>query len=214
MDFPTLKARIQNYCARSDSTFSNMVETFVMFAEDRIYNGSGKRGDQLYSAPMRVKEMEVAATLTTDAAGRVDLPASCLSVTAVTVADQAFPVQFMGPEPFKVWQAGGYTGEPLRYTVIAGQINIAPAQAVNINVVYYAKPPAVTVENATNDVIAAHPSVYLSAALFEAFLWMREEGVAVQHLAKAKSAIDGANRVTLDNLLGSGIAASIFEPIG
>lgn len=214
MDFPTLKSRVQSYCARSDSTFGNMVETFVMFAEDRIYNGHGKRGDQLYSAPLRVKEMEVEATLTADAAGAVDLPSSCLGVKAISVVDQDIPVRYMPPEAFANWKALGYTGEAMRYTVIAGQIRIAPAQAASLSVVYYAKPAALTVENPTNAIATAYEAIYLSAMLFDAFLWMRDESTAVQHLAKAKSSIDGANRVALDNLILSGMAAPNFEPIG
>jgi len=214
MDFPTLRARVQSYCARSDTTFTNMVETFVSSAEDRIYNGSGRRGDQLYSAPLRVKEMEIEASLTTNASGAVSVPSGFLSAVALSVTDQDLPLRYVPPATFNNWTAIGYTGEPLRYTVVGTQIRVSPPQVANLMLVYYAKPTAISVETPNNDVLTAYPSLYIAATLFEAFLWMREEGSAVQHLARAKSAIDGANRVALDTLLLSGAAAPSFEPIG
>lgn len=213
-DFPTLKDAVQNYCARSDTKFGNMVETFVAFAEDRIFNGAGKRGDQLFSSPLRVKEMEKTTTRATDATGLAYLPDRCLLVRSVEVDGQKYTLKYMSPDKFAAWGTLPVTGSPQYYTVEGVSLKVIPAGVTNLRILYYEQPAALRVDSPTHDVLVAYPMIYLSATLFEAFTWMREVESAVAHLAKAKASIDGANRTAADMRILSGAMSSGFEPIG
>ena len=212
--FATLKAQVQTYCVRTDSTFGNMVETFVQFAEQRIYSGSGKPGDPLYSPALRVDEMETVTTLTTAADGTVALPSRCLSVRGLTVASQDDEIKYLAPQRFKEWIATGTTGTPQYYTVEAGTLKIAPAGVTSLTATLYTQPSALTVENPTSTILTAYPMLYLSATLFEGFTFLQNEGAAAGHLARFRAQVEGANKVALSRRILSGSMALRFEPIG
>lgn len=213
-DFATLKAQVQTYCARTDSTFGNMVETFVAAAEQRIFHGSGRPGDPLYSPALRCDDIETVTTLTTDVAGTVVLPSRCLDVRGLTVSGQDTEIKYMPPDRFKVWIELGSTGDSQYYTVEQGTLKIAPAAAVSLSVTIFTQPAALTVDASTSTTLTAFPMLYLDAVLHEAFTFLRNADLATAYLARYKSAVEGVNRTASHRRLLSGNMALSFEPIG
>ena len=214
MDYPTLRDRVQKYTVRSDTTFSSMCETFAMLACERIFNGHGKRGDPMYSPPLRVKEMEQTETLTTDATGSVAVPDGFLSARALYVVDQFEPLMLVSADDLAAVDAAGVTGNANRYAVIDGAIKVAPIQAATLKLTYFKRPADASIANPSNSVMTAYPAVFFSAMLFEAWKFIREPEDAMAALAATKSAIDGANRVAFNARVMSGMTNSQFEPIG
>lgn len=213
-DFPTLKADVQSFCVRSDSKFGNMMETFVSFAEERIFSGAGKRGDPLFSPPVRSPAMVSVSTITTVAAGTATLDNTIIDVAGLTVASQVEPLRYKSPAALKQWNAAGETGEPQFYTVEGRLLTIAPAQAATLTATIYSRPAALTVENSTSTMLTAHPQLYLAATLFEAFTWLQNEGAAMAHLARYRAIAEGVNRGAQSLRLLSGQTAIQFEAIG
>jgi len=212
-DFSTLKAQVQTYCARTDSTFSNMVETFVAGAEHRIFHGAGRPGDPLYSPALRADVIESVTSLATGSDGAVALPSGTLDVRGLTVGGQDTELKYKDPQRFKEWIELGATGDPQYYTVEAGTLKIAPAGVATLLVTALTQPAALTVENPTSTVLTAHPMLYLNATLFEAFTFLRNAELAAAYLARYRSLVEGVNKTAQRRRMLSGAMALSFEPI-
>lgn len=193
IDYDTLVAAVKVWAARSDSTFSGQIPTFIALAEDRIYNGAGKMGDPIYSAPLRSATMEVAGTMTTvDGVGT--LPAEALDLRKIVVSGQLTGIEYMTPERLSLWSSNAVSGTPLYYTTRGRDVVLAPPSSATLNLTYYRQYDAITVANKTGPMIIAHGLIYLECALYEAFAFMQETEIAMAHLARARGMIDGANR--------------------
>lgn len=193
VDYDTLKSSIESWAARTDSTFRGQIPTFVAMAEDRLYNGAGKMGESLYSAPLRSATMEVAGTMTTvDGVGT--LPVEALELRKLVVAGQLTGVEYMTPERLSLWSSNAVSGTPLYYTTRGRDVIMAPPSSATLNLTYYRQYDAITATNQTGPLIIAHGLIYLEACLYEAFAFMQETELALGHLARARSMIDGANR--------------------
>ena len=193
IDYDTLVAAVKVWAARSDSTFSGQIPTFIALAEDRIYNGAGKMGDPIYSAPLRSATMEVAGTMTTvDGVGA--LPAEALELRKLVIAGQLTGIEYMTPERLSLWSSNAVSGTPFYYTTRGRDVVLAPTSSATLNLTYYRQYDPITVSNKTGPMIIAHGLIYLECALYEAFAFMQETEIAMAHLARARGMIDGANR--------------------
>lgn len=193
-DYDTLRSAVLSYAARSDSTFTAMFPTFVALAEERLYNGGGKPGDDLYSPPLRSKAMEVASTITITS-GSGTWPDDVCDVRKISRSGDTQGLVYMTPERIAVELARyASTGLPLYYTIEGETIKVAPSSDTTLDVLYFAQYPAITASNTAGQLIVAHGLLYLHLCLFEAFAWMQEEALAVAHFTKARSMIEGANQ--------------------
>lgn len=193
VDYDTLKSAIETWAARTDSTFRGQIPTFVALAEDRLYNGAGKMGEPIYSAPLRSATMEVAGTMTTvDGVGT--LPAEALELRKIVVSGQLTGIEYMTPERLSLWSSNAVSGTPLYYTTRGRDVVLAPPSSATLNLTYYRQYDAITQANQTGPLIIAHGLIYLEACLYEAFAFMQETELAMAHLARARGMIDGANR--------------------
>lgn len=204
---------LQKWTPRSDTTFNNRVPDFVALAEDRILNGGGKPGDGLYTAPLRTKSIETTGTITLTA-GIATLPATFLYARKVFRAGDTLGLDYVSPERFAVLDAAQTGGLPGYYTVEDAVLKVTPTYTGDLQLTYYASPVPLTVESATNTLIVAHPMVYLSACLFEAFSWMQEPDLAMGHLARLKSQIDGLNKTnTMAQFMGGTVRVTPRRPL-
>lgn len=193
VDYDTLKSSIETWAARTDATFRGQIPTFVALAEDRIYNGAGKVGEPIYSAPLRSATMEVTGTMTvTDGVGT--LPAEALELRKMVVNGQLTGLEYMTPERLSLWSSNAVSGTPLYYTTQGRDVVLAPPSSATLNLTYYRQYDAITPTNQTGPLIIAHGLIYLEAALYEAFAFMQDAELALSHLARARGMIDGANR--------------------
>lgn len=192
-DYGTLRSAVLSYAARSDSVFTAMFPTFVALTEARLYDGAGKVGDDVYSPPLRSRAMEVSTTITiTNGVGT--WPENVLAVRKLFRDGDTEGLSYMPPERLAIeLERYPSTGFPLYFTTQGSTLAVAPSTDTTLTLDYYGKYPAVTDTNTAGPLIVAHGLIYLELCLFEAFAWMQEVELAVQHLAKGRSMIEGAN---------------------
>lgn len=192
-DYDSLRDELSSWTARGDTTFRNRFETFMTLAEDRIYYGAGEdSSDPLHSKPLRADIMSTSASVAFTA-GTGTLPTDALEVRGIHPAGQQSGIEYLPPERFQVATASSYGSLPLFYTVSNRVVTLHPALTGNATVIYFKEFDRVTSNNTTSDLLTAHPAVYLSALLFEAYSWMEEPETALAHLARYRSQVAGAN---------------------
>lgn len=192
-DYATLKSAVMSYVARSDSAFATMFPTFVALCEERLYNGAGKPGDDVYSPPLRSRAMEVTTTIAITA-GAGTWPEDVIQVRKLFRDGDTEGLSYMTPERLSV-ERERYptTGHPLYFTTEGSTIVVCPSTDTALELDYFARYAATTDTFPAGPLIVAHGLIYLELCLFEAFAWEQEAELAVQHLAKGRSMIEGAN---------------------
>ncbi len=194
-DYDTLVAEVKAWAARTDPAFSNRVETFVGFAEHRIYHGQGDPGDALYCQPLRAKELETDWAVTfTDGVG--DVPGDMTSLRLIRQANSEDDLSYMTPKQF--WErdaAEDSSGVPRYYTVFQQKIYVTPIYTGDLQLSYYKKFDAITSDNKTGTLLTAYPLLYLSGCLFEAFSFLQEEALAAGHWARYRSQVAAVNQM-------------------
>lgn len=193
-DYASLVEAVQKWCARSDNTFSNRIPDFVAMAEDRIYDGADTddEGSPLYSPPLRNTTVETRGTVTF-ADGAAPLPDGFLGFRKIHREGDRIGLVYLPPERFSVHEAGAAGGMPAYYTIEGGEILTVPGFEGEMNATWWRRFPALTSEAPTNDVLTAHPTVYLTAVLYEAMSFQQEAELAIAHVARLRSMIRGLN---------------------
>lgn len=206
VDYAGLVEGVQKWVARSDTTFTNRIPDFVAMAEDRIYNGADLEAKgQLYSAPLRNSTLEHTATLTFED-GTADLPTDYLGARKLFRSSDRVGLVYMPPERFAVRGAWSSGGDPGYYTIEDGAVKLTPTYDGDVSLLYWRKLSALTSEtdSNTNALLVAHPMVYLTAALFEAFSFIQEVDIALGHVARLRAMIAGLNRTASQSRLSGG----------
>lgn len=194
-DYTSLRSALQTWAARSDSVFANQIPTFVELAEARIYDGAGEPGEDFYSPPLRSKALEITASVVmTDGAADLPTEPDVLEVRRIWLAGAEWGTTFLPPERFAERAAVSSAGPSLYHTIEDTRLRVFPAFTGDVELLYFARHPAVTVEAPAGPTIEAHGTIYLEACLLEAFSFMQEMELAALHMAKLRSLIAGANR--------------------
>lgn len=191
-DFASLTARIKTWCARSDNTFSNEIETFIALAELRMQNGQGSQGEPLFCEALAVVEKEVTSTVTVTA-GFATFPADGSSTRTIRRPGDKLGLEYMTPRQFSLQDNLITSGLPTHYTVEGNKIRITPAYTGPLELVYWKNFPAVNSSNTTNTILTMYPLLYLTGCLFEAFSWTQDIDLAAGHFARYKAIVDGIN---------------------
>jgi hypothetical protein len=204
---------LQKWTARSDSTFSNRVDDFIALAEDRILNGADLQGGPLYSPALKTVFLETTSILAI-VAGIAPLPAGYLGARKITRPSDPIGIDYLPLERFEVFAAANPAGSPAYYTIEDGFLRVAPSYTGNLSVTYYAAPTRLAIDAPTNTLLTAHPMVYLTACLFEAFSWMQEPDLAMGHLSRLRAMIDGLNKTqTMRQFSGVNLRVQPRRPI-
>lgn len=207
-----LQIELLAYMGRSDSIIVARVPTFMLGAEQRIYNGYGDRGDPLYSKPLRCQLMETTATVAVTA-GVGSLPADFLEQRALYIAGRAQPDYEPPQRFFGETQQFGNT-QPVTFTVIGTSLWVAGAWTGTVNLVYYKQYPALTPGGA-HALVQAYPLPWLHALLLEAHEWARTDGEASRYLAKLRAEISALNGVATEQRYGGPSQMTMrIDPIG
>lgn len=160
--YSDLQSRVVDWLGRSDIT-SAQIDTFIQLAEAR------------FNRRLIVPERETAATLaaTTES---VNLPADFWALRAAYVNTQPeTTLEQMSLVEYRRAYVGGAAGVPRNYALRGGTMLIGPIPSTSTNIftVYWATIPALTASNTSNWLIAAHPDIYLSGVLAEAYLLLK-----------------------------------------
>jgi hypothetical protein len=153
-----LKTSVANYLGRSDLT--SAIPDFISLAELRL------------NRTLRIRQMLKTVTASTTAADRtVGLPTDFIEMRDLFI--QGSPRQvlsYMSPAAFSRNSRADETGKSQFYTLRANELVLAPYPdtAYTLEMLYYAKPDALSTSNQSNAFMANAPDALLYASLLEA----------------------------------------------
>jgi hypothetical protein len=156
--YSELKTTIANYLARSDLT--TQIPDFIRLAEIRLQRD------------LRTRQMLVVATAsTTGNDSTVGLPTDFLEMRDIHInTTPATTITYLSPNAFYAGARTTDIGKPVNYTVLGAEIQLAPIPdtTYTLQMLYYAKPTALSDSNSSNVFLANYPDALLYAALGEA----------------------------------------------
>lgn len=186
--YDNLVTEIKNYAVRTDADFSASIPTFIQLAELRLINGHDEDG----SAPVRVQEMELETTLTL-VAGKATLPTNYLSARNISVNGGRYALDYMDPNNLNLRLSYSTGGDPLYYTIKGRELWTSTAMDGDLQVLYYFKPDALSATNTTNELFAAYPELYLTAAMIEAQDWISDDAAQAKAINKHNGFVRALN---------------------
>lgn len=189
MDYAALQASVLNWAAKSDAGTVAEVTNFIEFATDGFNYGVPARG----IAPLRVREMETLGSITmTNGVG--SLPDDYLQYkTARSMAATPRPLDYATDSFTNGAYADGAAGLSSTFSITGSTIYAFPTSGVDVDLVYYAAIPALSVGNPTNWLLTKMPSLYLHAALMHLAMFVKDDALLARSQAIVASTIDGLN---------------------
>lgn len=177
--YAELKTAIASWTHRDDLT--SYLSDFITLAEARIFSD------------LKVVEME-ARTDYTPTSRYLSTPTRLTSIRRV-VAKSSPPVECIGTSPDglrTVYDTG--SGTPSHYTVLGSEIEFNRVPNVDIEILHYAAPAALSDSATTNAVLTAYPQVYLAACMVQAGLYMVDDAMIAKWQGLYADAVSAANR--------------------
>lgn len=154
-DYSTLKSTIADYLNRQD--LLPQIPTFIQLAESE------------FNTRLRTREMIVRATATSDNE-YVQLPSDWLEAINLQIVGGTSPLRYVTlDEADQIVEHKLYT-KVSAYSLMSGAIELVPAPGddVEIEMVYYAKLPALSDSTPSNWLLVKAPDAYLYGALMHA----------------------------------------------
>ncbi len=161
-NYSTLKSTIADYLNRADLT--SQIETFIQFAEADM------------NTRLRCREQIVRAEATSSAE-YVQLPADWLEAINLHIVGGQQPLRYITLDEADIVNKEQIYVGPHYYSLMNGAIEIvpAPAEDIDIEMIYYAKIPALSNQNTTNWLLTKAPDVYLYGALTHAAPFLMDD---------------------------------------
>jgi hypothetical protein len=160
--YSTLKSAIADYLNRADLT--SQIETFIQFAEADM------------NTRLRCREQIVRAEATSSAE-YVQLPADWLEAINLHIVGGQQPLRYITLDEADIVNKEQLYVGPHYYSLMNGAIEIVPepAEDIDIEMIYYAKIPALSDQNTTNWLLTKAPDVYLYGALTHAAPFLMDD---------------------------------------
>ena len=177
--FATLKTSITSWTKRADLT--SVLDDFVLMAESRIFSD------------LKVIEMEARADYT-PTSRYLATPTGLTSIRRI-VAKSSPPVELMATSPDglrTVYDEG--SGTPSHYAILGSEIEFNRIPNVDVEIVYYAAPTALSDVNTTNAILTAYPQIYLAACMVQAGLYIVNDAMVAKWQGLYADAVSAANR--------------------
>ncbi len=181
--YSEIKSTIADYLNRADLT--TVLPSFVTLAEAK------------FNRELRTRDMLTRVQATSDDE-YVSLPTDFLQHYSLELdAASAQPsMAYIGPQEAKVLKAQNRTASTTYYyTVIDGAFEIIPAPGsdLDLQMVYYAKIPALSDSNTTNWLLTKSPDIYLYSALLEAAPYLKDDDRVQLWAAARQQVMDAMN---------------------
>ena len=181
--YSEIKSTIADYLNRADLTA--VLPSFVTLAEAK------------FNRELRTRDMLVQAQ-ETSSNQYVSLPTDFLQhySLALDAASAQPPMDYIGPQEAKVLKAQNRTASTTYYyTVIDSAFEIVPPPNadLDLDLVYYAKIPALSDSNTTNWLLTKSPDLYLYSALLEAAPYLKDDDRAQLWAAARQQVMDAMN---------------------
>jgi hypothetical protein len=180
--YAELLTEISGYTTRGD--VEQVIPLWVQFAEAD------------FNRRLRHRKM-VARKTSALATGRVALPSDWLSAINIEV-DGRIPSRLAYLSPSDLDKARDdyeTSGIPLYYTLVGDEIEVAPhpSTAATLEMLYYARIPALSGSNTTNWLLSEAPDLYLFGALAQALPWLEGDPRAQSWVDKAEAILAQIN---------------------
>lgn len=161
-NYSTLKSTIADYLNRADLT--SQIETFIQLAEADL------------NTRLRCREMIVRAEATSDEEF-VQLPSNWLEAINLHIVGGKQPLRYITLDEADTLNSLQVYTAPNFYSLMNGAIEIipAPAQNIEIEMIYYRTIPALSDQNTTNWLLTKAPDVYLYGALTHAAPFLMDD---------------------------------------
>lgn len=161
-NYSTLKSAVADYLNRADLT--SQIPMFIQFVEADL------------NTRLRCREMVVRATTTNDEEF-VQLPTDFLQALNLQIVDGKTPLRFVTLDEADQIKASQIYTQVIAYTLVDGAIELVPAPADNVQIemVYYQKIPALSDANTSNWLLSKAPDVYLYGALVHAAPFLMDD---------------------------------------
>lgn len=157
-NYSDLKTQVANYLGRTDLT--SQIPNFISFAELRL------------SRDLRIRQMLKTATATMTAGdSTVGLPSDFLQMRDLFInGTPRIAISYLTPSNFTRDSRASESGKPVFYTMRGNEFEFAPIPdaAYTLQMLYYAKPDALSDSNPSNTFLANCPDALLYGALVEA----------------------------------------------
>jgi hypothetical protein len=207
MDYAGLQTAITGWADRTD--VAGEVPSFIEFAEQMFNHGF----PTAQIAPLRVREMQTTSSITMfDGVG--SLPDDYLQYISVkSMASTPRPMQNVTRTFTDYAYADGAAGLSNYFSIIGDQVNVFPSSGQDVNILYYAKIPALSVSNTSNWLLEKQSSLYLHAGLMHLGLYTRDNDLVLRSQAIVATAIDGLNQTdVLSSYASTGTRLRMFTP--
>lgn len=173
-NYSELQTSVTNWLSRTnDTNLIALYPDFITMAESK------------FNRVLRTRNQETSASIA-PVLGVVALPADYLEARRLFIdSDAKVELEYIPPENFYIKFSTGESGSKY-YTIEGANILLADKViAVNVNLLYYQKIPALSVSNTTNWLLTNHPDMYLYATLAEAYDVIKNEAQAQKWSGKA-----------------------------
>lgn len=181
--YTELKTAIAAWLHRSDLAL--LAPDFITLAEAK------------FNRDLRVAEMETRVTATLDEEYE-DLPSDYLEMRRLLLTGADGKVlKYVTPDVLTTYNPDSSTGSVHWYTIIGSTIQFSKVPgSLTMEMVYYARIPALSDSNADNWLLEKHPDIYLYGALLEASPYLMNDSripVWSAKLTEALSSLMGAD---------------------
>jgi hypothetical protein len=144
---------------------------------------------------LRVRQMETSTSLT-PSSGVATLPSDWLEARCVTWTGSPRAVlEYVPPQLFDAIDNDQPSDNPRRYTIQGSSLKVMPRSDTALEVDYYQKIPALSDNNTSNWLLAAHPDFYLNGCTAEACLDIRSMEAAQAFATLAEGAVEDIIRL-------------------
>lgn len=184
-NYAELQASVASWLNRSD--LSTNITDFITLAEAQL------------STDLKTRAMETKVTLVTVAGAKtVALPTDMLEMRRLqVVGTYNQPLSYRTPDELSIDYAANGTGQPVVFTVIGGNVELAPIPdaVYSLELTYQQRIPALSDSATTNWLITNWPNAYLYGSLLAATPFIMNDARLPTWAQLYEQAIDGINGV-------------------
>lgn len=192
-------ANLRTYLASdlNRTDLSSAIVDFIRLAEAHMSNR------------LKTREMDVTTTLTITS-GVAAIPAALQSVKSMRLA--VTPFGAIQPEGVEAQEARrpDTPGNPQTYAMVGEEFIFWPPATSSARIRYRRDVPALSDANTTNWILTEHPHLYLYGALFQAYMFLKDDQRAAQYESKFGAAIEELNaRDLVSQISGMNVNPSV-----
>ena len=176
--YSELKTAVANWLNREDLTA--VIPDFISLIEASM------------NRTLRVREM-IERDTATISSGYVTLPGDWLeTITLITTGSPPVTLEYLAAYGMNEVRSAEWAGIPRVYTMVNNKFKIFPAPTTDLGVelVYYAKIPALSDSNTSNWMLDNNPDIYLFGALLQAEPYLKNDERLATWAAMYKGSID------------------------